>query len=47
MRRTWLSAGCRRAEQHYVAQYWGDTDWKLDREQMLEELSASWVRLLS
>jgi AcrR family transcriptional regulator len=35
------------AELDYVAQHWGDIDWKVDREQMLEELSASWVRLLN
>ncbi|MGW4317881.1 TetR/AcrR family transcriptional regulator [Streptomyces sp. NPDC004684] len=35
------------AELDYVAQHWGDADWKLDREQMLDELSAGWVRLLA
>ncbi|MFJ8930011.1 MULTISPECIES: TetR/AcrR family transcriptional regulator [unclassified Streptomyces] len=35
------------AELDYVAQHWGSTDWKLSREQLLEELSASWVRLLT
>lgn len=35
------------AELDYVAQHWGDADWKLTREQMLDELSASWLRLLS
>ncbi|MFD7134331.1 TetR/AcrR family transcriptional regulator [Streptomyces sp. NPDC059894] len=35
------------AELDYVAQHWGDADWKLDHEQMLDELSASWVRLLT
>ncbi|EFF88497.1 MULTISPECIES: TetR/AcrR family transcriptional regulator [Streptomyces] len=35
------------AELDYVAQHWGDADWKLDREQMLDELSAGWVRLLT
>ncbi|GLW48168.1 hypothetical protein Stsp02_38300 [Streptomyces sp. NBRC 14336] len=35
------------AELDYVAQHWGDADWKLDREQMLDELAASWVRLLN
>ncbi|MEV6120563.1 TetR/AcrR family transcriptional regulator [Streptomyces sp. NPDC052077] len=35
------------AELDYVAQHWGDADWGLDREQMLDELSASWVRLLA
>ncbi|WP_435770018.1 TetR/AcrR family transcriptional regulator [Nocardioides sp. SYSU DS0651] len=34
------------AELDYVAQHWGDNDWRLDREQMLTELSASWARLL-
>lgn len=35
------------AELDYVAQHWGRTDWKLSREQLLDELSASWVRLLT
>ncbi|MEU9157107.1 TetR/AcrR family transcriptional regulator [Streptomyces sp. NPDC048254] len=35
------------AELDYVAQHWGDADWRLTREQMLDELSASWVRLLT
>ncbi|MGD6741305.1 TetR/AcrR family transcriptional regulator [Streptomyces sp. BH106] len=35
------------AELDYVAQHWGDADWKLTREQLLDELSASWVRLLN
>ncbi|MFF7359588.1 TetR family transcriptional regulator [Streptomyces sp. NPDC008125] len=35
------------AELDYVAQHWGSTDWKLTREQVLDELSASWVRLLT
>ncbi|WP_399890273.1 TetR/AcrR family transcriptional regulator [Streptomyces sp. BBFR51] len=35
------------AELDYVAQHWGRTDWKLTREQLLDELSASWVRLLT
>ncbi|MCM1972431.1 MULTISPECIES: TetR/AcrR family transcriptional regulator [unclassified Streptomyces] len=35
------------AELDYVAQHWGDADWKLDREQMLAELATSWVRLLT
>jgi hypothetical protein len=26
----------------YVAQHWGRTDWKLNREQMLDELADSW-----
>ncbi|MGW2823634.1 TetR/AcrR family transcriptional regulator [Streptomyces sp. NPDC001443] len=35
------------AELDYIAQHWGDADWKITREQMLDELSASWVRLLT
>ncbi|THA32722.1 TetR/AcrR family transcriptional regulator [Streptomyces sp. A1277] len=35
------------AELDYVAQHWGRTDWKLTREQLLDELCASWVRLLT
>lgn len=35
------------AELDYVGQHWEDADWKLDREQMLTELAASWSRLLS
>ncbi|MCQ4210895.1 MULTISPECIES: TetR/AcrR family transcriptional regulator [Streptomyces] len=35
------------AELDYVAQHWDRTDWKLTREQMLDELGASWVRLLA
>ncbi|MFI5664772.1 TetR/AcrR family transcriptional regulator [Streptomyces sp. NPDC051684] len=35
------------AELDYVAQHWGSADWKLSREQLLDELSASWVRLLA
>ncbi|MBQ0826523.1 TetR/AcrR family transcriptional regulator [Streptomyces tagetis] len=35
------------AELDFVAQHWDRADWKLTREQMLEELSASWVRLLT
>ncbi|MFD7769654.1 TetR/AcrR family transcriptional regulator [Streptomyces sp. NPDC059787] len=31
----------------YVAQHWHRTDWKLTRDQMLDELGASWVRLLT
>jgi AcrR family transcriptional regulator len=34
------------AQLDYVAQHWGETDWKLDREQMLEELADSWIGLL-
>ncbi|MFI8093013.1 TetR/AcrR family transcriptional regulator [Streptomyces sp. NPDC086080] len=35
------------AELDYVAQHWNGSDWKLTRDQMLDELGASWVRLLS
>jgi AcrR family transcriptional regulator len=35
------------AQLDFVAQHWGDTDWKLDREQMLEELVDSWTSLLT
>ncbi|MEU6650955.1 TetR/AcrR family transcriptional regulator [Streptomyces sp. NPDC046900] len=35
------------AELDYVAQHWEGADWKLTREQMLDELSSSWVRLLT
>ncbi|BBB00754.1 putative transcriptional regulator [Actinacidiphila reveromycinica] len=35
------------AELDYVAQHWDGADWKLTREQMLEELGASWLRLLT
>jgi AcrR family transcriptional regulator len=35
------------AQLDFVAQNWADADWKLDREQMLEELSASWTQLLT
>ncbi|WP_432102222.1 TetR/AcrR family transcriptional regulator [Streptomyces sp. bgisy091] len=31
----------------FVAQRWGTADWKLTREQMLDELADSWVRLLA
>ncbi|HEU5028071.1 MAG TPA: TetR family transcriptional regulator [Spirillospora sp.] len=34
------------AQLDYVAQNWADADWKLDREQMLEELTESWFGLL-
>nr|WP_218883919.1 TetR/AcrR family transcriptional regulator [Allobranchiibius huperziae] len=30
----------------YVAQHWGEADWKITREQMLAELADSWVSLL-
>ncbi|MEY9810241.1 TetR/AcrR family transcriptional regulator [Streptomyces albogriseolus] len=35
------------AELDYVAQHWQGSDWKISREQMTEELAASWVRLLN
>jgi AcrR family transcriptional regulator len=35
------------AQLDYVAQNWDRADWKITRDQMLDELSASWVRLLS
>jgi AcrR family transcriptional regulator len=35
------------AQLDFVAQHWDRTDWKLTREQMLDELGASWVRLLT
>lgn len=35
------------AQLDYVAQNWERTDWKLTRDQMLDELGASWVRLLT
>ncbi|MEU6099954.1 TetR/AcrR family transcriptional regulator [Streptomyces flaveolus] len=34
------------AQLDYVAQRWDLADWKLTRDQMLDELGASWVRLL-
>lgn len=34
------------AELDFVAQHWADADWHLTREQMLDELTDSWVRLL-
>ncbi|MDX6739053.1 TetR/AcrR family transcriptional regulator [Actinocorallia sp. A-T 12471] len=34
------------AQLDYVAQNWGSADWKLDREQMIEELASSWFDLL-
>lgn len=34
------------AQLDYVAMHWGETDWKLTREQMLEELTESWCTLL-
>lgn len=34
------------AELDFVAQNYDDGAWKIDREQMLEELTASWVRIL-
>lgn len=35
------------AQLDFVAQHWGDSDWKIDREQMLDELVDSWTSLLS
>ncbi|WP_245179670.1 hypothetical protein [Streptomyces montanisoli] len=35
------------AQLDYVAQRWERADWKLTREQILEELAASWVQLLT
>ncbi|MET8595408.1 TetR/AcrR family transcriptional regulator [Streptomyces althioticus] len=35
------------AQLDYVAQHWDGSDWKIGRDQMLEELGASWVRLLN
>lgn len=34
------------AELDYVAQNWAASDWRLTQEQMLEELTEAWVRLL-
>ncbi|MEV6163387.1 TetR/AcrR family transcriptional regulator [Streptomyces sp. NPDC052052] len=35
------------AQLDFVAQNWAGADWKLTRDQMLDELSASWVQLLT
>lgn len=35
------------AQLDFVAQNWDGADWKLTRDQMLDELGASWVRLLA
>ncbi|MGW0854719.1 TetR/AcrR family transcriptional regulator [Streptomyces sp. NPDC002690] len=35
------------AELDYVSQHWGSADWKLTPEQMVDELSAGWERLLT
>lgn len=35
------------AQLDFVAQHWAGSDWHLDREQMLDELSASWTQLLN
>ncbi|MEU8707476.1 TetR/AcrR family transcriptional regulator [Streptomyces sp. NPDC048565] len=35
------------AQLDFVAQNWEGADWKLTRDQMLEELAASWVGLLT
>ena len=34
------------AQLDYVAQHWGESDWRLDREQMLQELTSSWCALV-
>lgn len=34
------------AQPDFVAQNWESADWKLSREQMLDELADSWTRLL-
>jgi AcrR family transcriptional regulator len=34
------------AQLDYVAQHWGEADWKLTREQMLDELTDSWYTTL-
>jgi AcrR family transcriptional regulator len=35
------------AQLDYVAQNWEASDWKLDRDQMLDELATSWTQLLT
>lgn len=35
------------AQLDYVAQHWDRVDWRISREQMLDELTDSWVALLS
>lgn len=35
------------AELDFVAQHWDRADWKLTRDQMIDELADSWVRLLT
>lgn len=35
------------AQLDYVAQHWDGADWKLNREQMLHELTESWTQLLT
>lgn len=35
------------AQLDYVSQNWEGAEWKLDREQMLDELAASWTLLLT
>ncbi|MGW4231676.1 TetR/AcrR family transcriptional regulator [Streptomyces sp. NPDC004980] len=35
------------AQLDFVAQNWDGADWKLTRDQMLDELGASWVQLLA
>jgi AcrR family transcriptional regulator len=34
------------AQQDYVAQHWGESDWGVTRNQMLDELAGSWTALL-
>jgi len=35
------------AQLDYVAQNWEASDWKLDRDQMLDELTTAWTQLLT
>jgi len=35
------------AQLDFVAQNWHRADWKLSRDQMLDELGESWARLLT
>lgn len=34
------------AQLDFVAQHWGDADWKVDQDQMIAELATSWAQLL-
>ncbi|MBX6387825.1 MAG: TetR/AcrR family transcriptional regulator [Frankia sp.] len=34
------------AQLDFVAQNWGNADWKIDQDQMIAELAASWAQLL-